>query len=347
MKDPVDIERTIRWIHSKDRSGEFIPYRWPKVRSRTHRGFLMRRVTRRRIPDGPVRSCRDCGYDLRGNPGAVRCPECGADLGSARASRPLDATDIASASGLDLTAVSLFASLPAITGIVLLGLAGRMAAILAAGCIGFRVAGVRRFQGGPLASVLPPWFRRTLLIATALETVAALTTLTFLVVTPSPGSAGVWRVSAMACWAVTAAGSVAGIGIACGRLGRARGSSWAPITGTTTAILGAAAGLSVAGLAGVLIWNALGTVRIAGVGTVLIVLAILLALGGGLVSILLARILLLSVESMAISTAIDDLHPRRDPLRDIGIPMHRPEPSVVDDPLPLEPAKPPIRTDLR
>ena len=307
----------------------------------------MRPVTRRQIPEGPVRSCVDCGYDLRGTLAAARCPECGMDLMSARAARPLDPSDIAAASGLDLVAISLFASLPAITGLLLLGLVGRILAIVAAGGVAFRVAGVWRFRSGSLPSVLPTWFRRTLLILTAMEFAAAFATLAFLIATPPVGPSRVWWLSAAAAWMLTAAGSIAGIGLACGRLGRHAGSNWAPIAGWITTSLGVGAGVAAAGLAGVVIWNVLGTVSISGVGTVIVVAAMLIALGGGIAAVLITRVLLLSVEAMAISTAIDDLQPRRDPLREIGIPTHRPETPAVDDPLPLEPAKPPIRRDLR
>jgi hypothetical protein len=289
----------------------------------------------------------DCGYDLRGTPSASRCPECGTDLQSAQASRPLDPTDIASASGLDLVAVSLFASLPTLTGLALLGLIGRILAIVAAGGIAFRVAGVWRFRSGPLAGVLPTWFRQTLLIATAVEFAAAFVTLGFLIATPPVGPPRVWWLAAVAAWSLTAAASIAGIGFACGRLGRDADSNWAPIAGRITTSLGLGAGIAAAGLAGFLIWNILGTVSIVAAGTVIIVTAMLFALGGGIAAVLITRVLLLSVESMAISTAIDDLQPRRDPLREIGIPTHRPPSSVVKDDLPLEPAKPPIRRDLR
>jgi hypothetical protein len=182
------------------------------------------------------------------------------DLMSARASRPLDPSDIAAASGLDLVAISLFASLPAITGLLLLGLVGRILAIVAVGGVAFRVAGVWRFRSGSLPSVLPKWFRRTLLILTAMELAAAFATLAFLIATPPIGPSRVWWLSAAAAWMLTAAGSIAGIGLACGRLGRHAGSNWASIAGWITTSLGVGAGVAAAGLAGVVIWNVLGTV---------------------------------------------------------------------------------------
>ncbi len=269
------------------------------------------------------------------------------DLMSARASRPLEPTDIAAASGLDLVAVSLFASLPAITGLVLLGLVGRMLAILAACGVAFRVAGVWRFRSGPISNALPRWFRRVLLILTTMELMAAFTTLGFLIAVPPVGPPRAWWLSAVAAWSLTAAASIAGIGFACGRLGRDADSIWAPIAGWITTGLGLGAGAASTGLAGVLIWNILGTVSIVGAGRVILAAAMLLALGGGITAVLSARILLLSVEAMALSIAIDDLQPRRDPLLEIGIPTHRPSADGEDDALPLEPAKPPIRHDLR
>jgi hypothetical protein len=307
----------------------------------------MRPVTRRQIPEGPVRHCVDCGYDLRGTPAATRCPECGTDLSSAQVPRALDPTDLAAASGLDLVAASLFASLPAITGLLLLGLVGRMLAIVAAAGIAFRVAGVWRFQTGPLASGVPRWFRRSLLIVTTLESAAALATLTFLIAVPPVGPPRVWWLSAVVAWSLSAAGSVTGIGWACGRIGRDAGSRWAPIAGRITLGLGLGAGVAAGGLAGMLIQNLVGTVSIDGLGTVILVAAMLLALGGGIVSVLIARVLLLSLESMVMSTAIDDLQPRRDPLREIGIPMHRPSSDGDDGALPIEPATPLIRRDPR
>jgi hypothetical protein len=289
----------------------------------------------------------DCGYDLRGTPAATRCPECGTDLSSARVPRALDPTDLAAASGLDLVAASLFASLPAITGLLLLGLVGHMLAIVAAAGIACRVAGVWRFLSGPLASVLPRWFRQPLLILTAMELTAAFTTLGFLIATPPGGSPRVWWLSAVVAWSLSAAASVTGIGCACGRIGRDAGSRWAPIAGWITLGLGLGAGVAAAGLAGMRIQNLVGTVNIVGLGSVILVAAMLLALGGGIVSVLIARVLLLSLESMVISTAIDDLQPRRDLLREIGIPMHRPSTDGDDDALPIEPATPRIRRDPR
>ena len=180
-----------------------IPYRSPIVRSRPPSGFLMRpSFANEHSPDLPVLVCAACGYDVRGSLAAGRCPECGEELAPGFD----DGTAMAGESGLDLVAGSLFASLPALGGLLLLGLVGRILAILSVVAMGFRIVGLVRLRNGRVRSAVPPRFERLLWLTTSVEATIAIAATVISVIPLGLPSPRLWTIAGFGAWSVVAGG---------------------------------------------------------------------------------------------------------------------------------------------
>lgn len=321
-----------------------IPYRSPIVRSRPPSGFLMRPSSINERPsDLPVRVCAACGYDVRGSLAAGRCPECGEELAPGFD----DGTAMADESGLDLVAGSMLASLPALGGLVLLGLVGRILAIVAVVAMGFRVAGLVRFRNGRVRSALPSPFERLLWITTGVEATIAIAATVISVIPLGLPSPRLWSIAGLGAWSVVAGLGLAAIALGLRGIARRLETEWASAAGAIAAGLCLLATVISIGLATVSFWIASGTAPPAPIPGLLALGMIILGPLAALVGILLVRMLLLSVESHALSTVIDALRPRRDPRREIGVPTAPLDTDSIEiDPLPLEPERPPVRKDL-
>lgn len=297
--------------------------------------------------DGPSRQCGACGYDLRGSGRSGRCPECGADLTTI----PNDPTTIADQSGLDLVAGSLLASVPAVSGVLLFGLIGRIAAVLAALWLGFRLAGMLRLHRGPLRAAVPPELRRVLWTTTIAELATALPAALMLIVSPGLPSPRLWSIATFGAWSLVAGLGLIAIAITMHGVARRLETAWASGAATIGAVLCLIATVSTLILTAVAFGIASAPAAVRGTGMPGALVTIALMIVGPLSAIagvLLLRMLLLSIESHVVTTAMEALRPRRDPLREIGVPVRSIEASAATDhdPLPLEPAKPPVRDDL-
>lgn len=301
------------------------------------------------ILKGPAPRCGACGYDLRGSGRSDRCPECGSDARSTSLDE-VEGTDPAGDRGLDLVANSLLASIPAMTGLVLLGWLGLAVTVLAAVLLLFRPAGLWRHRRGVPLDPLPPWFIRSLWITTTLELTAAAAAMAILILPlglPSPRPALLMTLGG---W-----GLVAGVGIGvtafgCGRLAREAESPWASRTAVVAGIASILAGVIAASCCGVvsLGWFTSGNPNLTDTQVILTLMVAGVGVLSAAVGILLTRFLLLSIEAHAISTAIDARRMRRDPLLEVGVPVTPVDAArIEDDPLPLAPAKPPVRRDRR
>lgn len=296
--------------------------------------------------DGPSRQCGECGYDLRGSGRSAQCPECGADLRSTDLA-PIDTTDLAGDSGLDLVANSLFASIPALTGLILVGLIGRMAAVIAALLIGFRLAGLWRHRRREFRDSIPDWFIRLLWMTAGIEATIAAIALAMLILPLGLASPRAWWMVASGTWGLAAGIGIAAIAFGCGRIARRLGTDWAATAGAVAGVACLLAAIASTTLAALGIWVLLSPA--AGTAPALpLIGALLVGPISALLGVTITRLLLLSIEAHAISTAIEAQTPPRDPLREIGVPVTRSTSSNAADadPLPLEPAKPPVRDDL-
>lgn len=297
--------------------------------------------------DGLSRQCGECGYDLRGSGRSDRCPECGADL-RATDFALIDATDLAGGSGLDLVANSLFASVPALTGLILVGLLGRMAAVIAALLIGFRLAGLWRHRRQAFRDSIPDWFIRLLWITAGIEATVAAIALVMLILPLGLASPRAWWMVASGVWGLAAGVGIAAIAFGCGRIARRLGTDWAATAGAVAGVACLLAAIASTTLAALGIWMLLSPAAGTTMPALPLIGAMLVGPISALLGVTITRLLLLSIEAHAISTAIEAQTPPRDPLRDIGVPVTRSTSSNAADadPLPLEPAKPPVRDDL-
>ncbi len=212
-----------------------------------------------------ARRCGLCGYDLRGDPRAIRCPECGAEAPAAADLPPDPATERERVVGMwQSLGTAAFAIVALLSPLPFLGAAGLVLASCAAFAIGFRLLALRGLEAVPTdarAALEPTTARfRAALVAEGIAAGALVAYALLSTAALAPIPVGFARAILVPAWAVLAVRSL----IAQQRLA----SAFLEATGApdaveakdlraTTALLVAGVGLVAGALAGGILGSAL------------------------------------------------------------------------------------------